>query len=84
MPSLLNPLFSLERGGFEEITVSGEIYISQGGSEDTLFAIGKSVGFPARSLLKPFQFIATDLKLEPKFFPSLGSISRHPRANSPN
>lgn len=55
-----NVLFSLHRGDFEEISVQGEITVVDG--TKTLFETSEVTGlFPARSLLKPFQFLTTGL-----------------------
>jgi arylformamidase len=73
------PLFSLFRGGHEEVCVYGEVASYAG--PGVAFA-SSEVGsrFPARSLLKPFQFLATGLaaagaELAPERIPALGSIS---------
>ena len=71
-------LFSLERGGITEIIVHGEIVIFDG--QKVLFKTRDCLGkYPARSLLKPFQFLATglvdSLESDSKYVPSLGSIS---------
>lgn len=71
------PLFSLAREGHEEICVFGELaFLGPGG------AVASSEGrsrFPARSLLKPFQFLATggaaSGRVPPERAFALGSIS---------
>lgn len=74
----LTPLFSLARGGHEEVCVQGELVLSTG---DAVQRSGESGSrFPARSLLKPFQFLATGLaagegELRAEHVPALGSIS---------
>jgi arylformamidase len=74
----LSPLFSLARGGHEEVCVLGELVLSTG---DAVHRSGESGSlFPARSLLKPFQFLATGLAaghgdLPAERIPALGSIS---------
>jgi arylformamidase len=74
----LSPLFSLTRGGHEEVCVLGELVLSTG---DAVHRSGESGSrFPARSLLKPFQFLATGLaagdgELPAERIPALGSIS---------
>lgn len=55
-----NILFSLYRGNFEEIAVHGELIVVDG--SQVLFETAEVIGtYPARSLLKPFQFLATGL-----------------------
>jgi len=75
-------LFSLWRGGYEEVSVDGELVITDG--RGILFQSGDSIGaFPARSLLKPFQFLAADIPRDRwdevsklgRYIPCLGSIS---------
>lgn len=74
-----SPLFSLSRGGREEVCVFGEVAFTTGhGTEFCSSERGSR--FPARSLLKPFQFLATgladgggDIDAERVF--ALGSIS---------
>lgn len=71
-------LATLERGGFPEVTVQGEIAVHDG--EKIIFQSYDCVSeYPSRSLLKPFQFLATGLvdKLgsDSKYVPCLGSIS---------
>jgi arylformamidase len=73
------PLFSLYRGGHEEVCVYGEIarYAEPGAP----FVSGEGHSrVVARSLLKPFQFLATGLTpdagdLPPQWIAALGSIS---------
>ncbi len=73
------PLFSLVRGGHEEICVHGEVVVL--GANEVVFRSGDTFSrFPARSLLKPLQFQATGLAmagrpLEPRHIAALGSIS---------
>lgn len=74
----LSPLFSLSRGGHEEVCVLGEVVLSTGGAVHRSGESGSR--FPARSLLKPFQFLATGLaagdgELPAERIPALGSIS---------
>lgn len=71
------PLFSLAREGHEELCVFGEVaYLGQG---EVVASAEPGSRFPARSLLKPFQFMATGgaanghVPLERVF--ALGSIS---------
>jgi arylformamidase len=72
-----SPLFSLARGGHEEVCVFGELAFLRRGS-----VLSSSEGrsrFPARSLLKPFQFLATGWAASGRVAPerayALGSIS---------
>ncbi len=71
------PLFSLLRDGIAEITVYGEIVATQ--NNIVRFRTADIIGeYPARSLVKPFQFLATGLasaELKPWHIPALGSIS---------
>jgi L-asparaginase len=75
------PLLSLVRDGVTEVVIRGEVVVVSG--DRILYATSDTFGsFPARSLLKPFQFLATGLarsgrgnRLEPRFVPALGSIS---------
>jgi len=75
----VRPLFSLERDGQEEICVHGEVVLV--GAAGVLFCSSELPShFPARSLLKPFQFQATqlgraDAELELPHVAALGSIS---------
>src|SRR5688572_27317806 len=70
-------LFTLTRGGYEEITIEGEIVVSDG--KEVLYRSSEVAGiYPARSLLKPFQFLAANLpesRWDERFAPALGSIS---------
>lgn len=76
-----NVLFSLHRGDFEEIAVHGEIVVMDG--KGVAFQTSEMVGvFPVRSLLKPFQFLATEPDLSIQTDPEnlrqtacLGSVS---------
>ncbi len=72
-----SPLFSMVRGDSAEVTVHGEIVVTF--EEQILFQTSDVVGkFPARSLLKPFQFLATGLavgELPLWHTAALGSIS---------
>jgi arylformamidase len=73
----LRPLFSLQRGGHEEVCVCGEVALLEGARGHERAADGGS-RLLSRSLLKPFQFLATGLAgaaLEPRRVPALGSIS---------
>ncbi|MEY2931041.1 MAG: Kynurenine formamidase [Pseudomonadota bacterium] len=74
------PLFSLERGGHEEVCVYGQlVVVSAGGRVEQRW--GESGTYlPARSLLKPFQFLAgghahAGAVLEERAVAALGSIS---------
>jgi L-asparaginase len=77
------PLFSLWRGGAEEVSIRGEVVICD--AKKNLFQSGdRGVGtYPARSLLKPFQFLAAALPFEMWRLPStqnrfaacMGSVS---------
>lgn len=54
------PLYTLLRSGFPEVQISGEIWITDGNG--TLFQSSEvNSRYPARSLLKPLQFLATEL-----------------------
>ncbi len=72
-----SPLFSLYRNGIPEITVHGEIVVTH--KQKVVFQTGDCLGeYPARSLLKPFQFLATgmaDGALQPWQVTALGSYS---------
>ncbi len=52
-------LFSLVRGQHTEITFTGEISVS--GSSPDFSTSELQIGYPARSLIKPFQFLAAGL-----------------------
>ncbi len=73
------PLFSLERGGHEEVCVFGEVVMLT--AHGLAFGSSDSYSrFPARSLLKPLQLRATllasaDRELPPCRVPAMGSIS---------
>lgn len=77
------PLVSLVRDGFEEVTVHGEIVLSDEAGK--YWSASEGVGrYPVRSLLKPFQFLACDLPPErwhgtslanSRYAPCVGSIS---------
>lgn len=71
-------LFSLFRGPCEEIRVDGEIVVHDG--HRVIFQSSDYLGeYPMRSLLKPFQLVATGLTLDTpnrmKWVPCVGSIS---------
>jgi len=73
-----NPLFELKREGVCEIAVHGDISVSRSAQENW----GSNevrTAFPARSLLKPFQVLATGIFKEqdknPWWHVALGSIS---------
>ncbi len=74
-----SPLFTLSRGSFEEIEICGELVVHDGAS--IIYQTTDGIGaYPARSLLKPFQFLATGLSLPTqlkncRFSPAVGSIS---------
>jgi arylformamidase len=73
------PLFSLTRGSHEEVCVLGELVYASG-SGHVHRSAEAGARFPARSLLKPFQFLATGLgaangDLPPERVAALGSIS---------
>jgi arylformamidase len=58
--SVPSPLFSVYREGIEEIRIYGEIVVVD--DRRVLFHTGGGIGeYPARSLLKPFQLLATGL-----------------------
>jgi arylformamidase len=71
------PLFSLAREGHEEVCVFGEVAFL--GRDRTLSSSEGRSRFPARSLLKPFQFLATGWAASGRVAPerayALGSIS---------
>src|SRR4051812_32702508 len=70
-------LLTLLRGATPEVAFVGEIVVV----DDTrcVYATGDGHGlYPARSVLKPFQFLATGLALEDRFVPSMGSVSGTP------
>ena len=53
-------LFSLQRGGFSEVVVAGDIVVHDG--QKIIFQTRDCLGqYPTRSLLKPFQFLATGI-----------------------
>ena len=69
-----SPLFSLTRNGIPELTLFGEIEVFDG--KRTIFSTAAyKLKYPARSLLKPFQFFSTGLEVDKKFMTCLGSIS---------
>ncbi len=72
-----SPLFSLLRDGIPEVTVHGEITVTHNGR--IVFQTAEALGlYPARSLLKPFQFLATGLptgNLPLRHVAALGSVS---------
>lgn len=74
------PLFSLERGGQEELCVYGELVVVSAGGRVAQRCGELGTHLPARSLLKPFQFLAgghvqPGAALEPRAVAALGSIS---------
>jgi arylformamidase len=76
------PLFSLLRGGHEEVCVFGEIVVCRGDG-GTYRSGDAGSRLVARSLLKPFQFLATGLvsrerDVELRHVAALGSISATP------
>ncbi|MFM8269160.1 MAG: asparaginase [Pseudomonadota bacterium] len=75
------PLFTLVRNGFPEIQISGEICVWDG-SRILFQASEVNSRYPVRSLLKPFQFLATGLleagAREEWHVAALGSISATP------
>lgn len=80
--SFAEPLFSLLRGGYEEIRVHGEIALVEGSVEPLAGWVSteRSSALPARSLLNPLQFCATGLpesegELTLSRTAALGSIS---------
>lgn len=71
-------LYSLLRDGISEVQIQGEIVVVDG--DRILFQSSDAIGsYPARSLLKPFQFYATGLNFEGntkiQHIAALGSIS---------
>lgn len=67
-------LFTLVRNGFPEVEIPGQVVAWADGQ--ILHNSGDGVGrFPARSLLKPFQFLATEIPMAEKWIPALGSVS---------
>ncbi len=71
-------LFSLKRDGCTEIVVHGEIVVHDGNR--VIFQTRDSLGqYPMRSLLKPFQFLATGIHADSvtdlRYVPCLGSVS---------
>jgi len=70
------PLYTLFRGAYPEVEIHGEIAFFDGVSA---FRVGNGLGrYPARSVLKPFQFLATGLAEAlptERLVPCLGSIS---------
>ena len=71
-------LYSLSREGWEEVLMQGQIVIHDG--KKVVFQTDDAVdSYPVRSLLKPFQFLATGIleikAVEPRFTACLGSIS---------
>ncbi len=71
------PLFSLLRDGIPEVTVHGEIVVTHEGRP--IFQTSDALGeYPARSLLKPFQYLATELAtsvMPLRHVTALGSVS---------
>jgi len=76
------PLFSLTREGHEEVCVFGEVAFARGERAEPGAPSSGASRFPARSLLKPFQFLATGAAaagpLTPERVYALGSISGTP------
>jgi arylformamidase len=71
-------LFSFERGGYSEVVIHGEIVVHDG--RGVIYQTRDALGeYPMRSLLKPFQFLATGINVEPgsdlRYVPCLGSVS---------
>ena len=76
-------LVTLSRGSCEEVTVYGELVVSD--HRGLLWSAAEAVGlYPVRSLLKPFQFLACNLPPDRwqlshlenlRYAPCLGSIS---------
>jgi hypothetical protein len=56
---LNSPLFTLKRNSYPEITIHGEILVLQ--DKKVLLEVGNIKKFPARSLLKPFQFLSANI-----------------------
>jgi arylformamidase len=76
----LSPLFSLSRAGHEEVCVLGEVAFTAGEGSDYCSSERES-RFPARSLIDPFQFLATGLAetgIQPEHVFALWSISATP------
>jgi arylformamidase len=80
--TLGQPLFSLLRDGFEEIRAFGELVVAD--ANGVGFHTGELIGrYPARSLLKPFQFLACGIPRErwqlpqgeARYTACLGSVS---------
>lgn len=76
----LDKLFSLDRNGIEELSLTGQIVVCD--DRSVLFSSSEVIGrYPTRSLLKPFQFLATGMVpgtpfTEPSFeVAALGSVS---------
>lgn len=74
------PLFSLERGGHEEVCVYGELVVLAAGGQVEQRWGEPGALLPARSLLKPFQFLAgghvsPGTALAERAVAALGSIS---------
>jgi arylformamidase len=74
------PLYQLNRNDFPEVLISGEIWVFDGSK--TIFHTSEvNSRYPARSLLKPFQFLAMghlELKTVQEWHvAALGSISAH-------
>jgi len=71
-------LLTLKRQGFSEVQVFGEICTWDGLKSESTNADGFSQ-YPARSLLKPFQFLASQLaevpEMKPWFAAAMGSLS---------
>jgi arylformamidase len=76
-----SPLFSLARGGHEEVCVFGEIALTTGDGDD-FCSCERESRLPARSLLKPFQFLATGFadggSVDAELVFALGSIDATP------
>lgn len=73
-----NPLFELKREGVSEIAVYGELSVSKS-TRNQWRSNEVRTAFPARSLLKPFQVLATGIfearEKNPWWHVALGSIS---------
>ncbi len=73
------PLVGLRRGGVEEVTFFGELVVSD--DKGPIWSASEGIGaYPARSLLKPFQFLACGLPIEKwrgqtRYAPCVGSVS---------
>jgi L-asparaginase II len=75
---LNSPLFTLKRNSYPEITIHGEILVLQ--DKKVLLEVGNIKKFPARSLLKPFQFLSANISenkwaRDVRYTACLGSVS---------